>query len=259
VRGSRVATATAFAVLATLAPVLLLSSPVQAEPQKLKVSRSAAGPWTDRLDTALFNGGGALVPDGSVTDTFYVKNDSPQAARAALSVPGGPERNDFERHLIVSAALGGLTSGMPLTDGADSDCTAYVSGPSIPARGVQEVDVTLHLDDVAGQVAQAQEADVGLVVTLSQVGPNGRTDICGAEEGADAAAGCADPSQVVLAVVGDDGCPEIKGEQTLDTAGDLPDTGAPLGTAAIAGLGLVCLGGGALLLVVRRRRETDQA
>jgi LPXTG-motif cell wall-anchored protein len=259
VRRSRVATATAFAVLATLAPVLLLSSPSQAEPQKLKVSRSAAGPWTEQLDTALFDVGGALVPQDSVTDTFYVKNDSPQAARATLSVPGGPERNDLERHLIVSAELGGVTSGMPLTGGADPDCTAHVSGPSIPARGVQKVDVTLRLDDVMGQVAQAQEADVGLVVTLSQVGPNERTDICGAQEGAEPAAGCADPSQVVLAVVGDAGCPEIKGEQTLDMAGDLPATGAPPGTAAVAGLGLACLAGGALLLVVRRRRETDQA
>jgi LPXTG-motif cell wall-anchored protein len=174
-------------------------------------------------------------------------------------VPGGSERNDLERHLNVSAELGGVTSGTPLTDGADSDCTAYVSGPSIPARGVQRVDVTLHLDVVAGQVAQAQEADVGMVVTLSQVGPNGRTDICGAEEGANPAAGCADPSQVVLTVVGDDGCPEIKGEQTLDASGNLPETGAPLGTAAITGLGLACLAGGALLLVVRRRRETTQA
>lgn len=263
-RGSRIATATAVAVLATLAPVLLLSSPSQAEPQKLKVSRSATGPWSDHLTTALFDGGGAMVPADSVTDTFYVRNDSPQAARATLSVPHHPARNGLERHLAVSAVLGGATSGVPLTGGTGSDCTAHVSGPRIPAGGVQEVAVTLHLDDVEGQVAMGQRADLGLVVTLSQVGPNQQTDICGAEDGAEPNAGCVDPSLAVVAVVGDGGCPEIKGEQIkgeqiLDAAGDLPDTGAPPGAGTLAGLGLACVAGGALLLVVRRRRETDEA
>jgi LPXTG-motif cell wall-anchored protein len=245
-------------VLATLVPVLLLSSPSHADPQKLKVSRSATGPWSDNLSSALFDGTGAMVPTDAVTDTFYVKNDSPQAARATLSVPSGLGRNDLERHLVISADLGGVTSAVPLTDGADSDCTAHVSGPSIAARGVQKVDVALRFDDVPGRVAQAQAANVGLIVTLSQVGPNERTDICGAEEGTRPAAGCADPSQVVVAVVGDGGCPEVKGERAQDAAADLPDTGAPLGTGALTGVGLACLAGGALLLVVRRRRETGE-
>lgn len=258
-RARRVATATVFAVLATLAPVLLLSSPSQAEPQKLQVGRSATGPWSDHLATALFEGGGAMVPADSVTDTFYVRNGSQQPARATLSVLDRPARNDLERHLTVSTELGGGTSRVPLTGGLGPACKAQVSGPSIPAGGVQEVGVTLRFDDVTGQVAMDQQADVGLVVTLSQVGPTGRTDICGAEEGADPPAGCADPSQAVVAVVGDGGCPDVQGEESADVAGDLPDTGAPRSAEAVAVLGVACLAAGALLLVVRRRRETDQA
>jgi LPXTG-motif cell wall-anchored protein len=257
VRATRVATATAFAVLATLAPVLLLSSPSQAEPQKLKVSRSATGPWTDHLSTALFDGDGPLVPTDSVTDTFYVRNDSQQAARATLTVVDRPAGNDLERHLTVATELGDVTTDLSPGTRPKSECKAYVSGRSIPAGGVQEIGVTLRMDDVAGQVAMGQEADLGFVVTLSQVGPTGKTDICGAEEGAGPPADCASPTQAVVAVVGRGGCPEIKGEETVDTAGVLPDTGAPRSSGTVAGIGLACLAGGALLLVVRRRRETD--
>jgi LPXTG-motif cell wall-anchored protein len=255
VRATRVATAGAVAAVATLAPVLLLSSPSQAEPQRLKVSTSATGPWSDHLATALFDGAGAFVPQDSVTDTFYVKNDSHQPARATLTVLDRAAGNDFERGLAFTASIGGVTSDAPVVVDTTTSCRAYVSGPRIPPGGVQEVGVTLEFGDVTGKVAMGQQAGLAFVVTLSQVTPAGDIDICGAEEDAGPPAECTDPSRVVVAMAGGGDCTQVKGEQELDPAGDLPDTGASAGAGGLAGLGLACLAGGVLLLV-RRRLET---
>ena len=247
-KARRLATATAFSALVTLLPVLLLSSPSQAEPQRLKVGRSVSGPWSEHLATALFHGVGPLVPRDAVTRTFSVRNDSRQAARASLTVLDRSASDELGRHLAVTARLGEVTADADPATG----CTAHVVGPSIPAGGVQEVGVTLAFDDVTGQVAMANEADLDLVVSLTQAGPAGRVDVCGAEQGTDPT-GCADGAQSLVAVLGSTGCPDVKGAQAVDGADSLPDTGAPSSAGALGGLGVALFASGVLLLVVRRR------
>jgi LPXTG-motif cell wall-anchored protein len=254
-RWRRVRTATAIAVVATLAPVLLLSSPSHAEAQRLQVGTSANGPWSDRLAAALFDDVGPLVPRDVVTRTFYLRNGSRQAARPTLALADRSADDELAQHLTVTAAVGAVSSDVEPAGGPGSGCTALVTGAGIPAGGVQEVAVTLRLDDMAGQVAMNQRTDLDLVVTLSEVGPTGRVDVCGAEDARPDPAGCPGGARSVVTVLGAAGCPDVKGAQAVHATGTLADTGAPRGAGTLAGVGLGLVGGGVLLLAVRRRRE----
>lgn len=253
---TRIATAVGVVLLTALLSALLVSSPSQAEPKKLKVSSSATGPWSDHLTTPLFEGDGPFVPADAVPDRFYLKNDSQQPARATLAVVNRGSSNAFAQALSFTTDIGGVRSTVPVYADSKTKCKTYVTGPSIPAGGVQPVDVTLNFGDVAGQVAMNEQAGVSFVLTLSQVGPKGKVDICGVQARAEPATACAGATNTVVAVLGTATCPQVKGVQASRAAagGTLAATGAPRGVGTLGALGVALLAGGAGLLVVRRRR-----
>ena len=255
---TRIATAVGIVLLAALMSALLISSPSQAEPKKLKVSSTATGPWADHLTTPLFEGDGPFEPADVVPDRFYLKNSSNQPARATLAVVDRGASNAFEQNVSFTTDIGGVTSTVPVFVDSRTKCKTYVTGPSIPAGGVQPVDVTLNVADVTGQVAMNEQASVDFVLTLSQVGPKGKVDICGAQATAEPYTECASKNNTVVTVLGAATCPQIKGvEATRAAGGTLATTGAPRGAGTLGALGLALLTGGAGLLVVRRRRAAD--
>ena len=252
---TRIATAVGVVLLTALMSALLIPSPSQAEPKKLKVSSTATGPWSDHLTTPLFEGDGPFVPADAVPDRFYLKNSSNQPARATLAVVDRGATNAFEQNVTFTTDIGGVTSTVPVLK---TKCKTYVTGPSIPAGGVQPVDVTLNFADVTGQVAMNEQASVDFVLTLSQVGPKGKVDICGAQAMAEPYTECASKNKTVVTVLGVASCPQVKGvEASRADGGTLATTGAPRGAGTLGALGLALLAGGAGILGVRRRRAAD--
>lgn len=264
-RTTKSAVAVGLVLLIGLVGALLMSSPTQAEPKKLKVSSSEAGPWGDNLTRPLFENLGPFVPMDSVPDRFFVKNNSNQPARATLAVIDRGAGNEFEQLLSFTASVGGETTEIPAFVDSKKKCKTYVTGDSIAPGAVQPVDVTLNFADTDGQVAMDQTASVEFVLTLSQVGPKGKVDICGVQAVAEPYELCSQPRSAVVNVLGRSSCAQVKGVAAFAdpgagsgpdgvAAGTLAGTGAPRDVATLLGIATVLLGSGALLLVVRRRR-----
>ncbi|MGA9746609.1 MAG: LPXTG cell wall anchor domain-containing protein [Nocardioides sp.] len=242
-------------LLTVLLSALLVTPSVAAERERLQVGASAEGPWLDNLDAPLFADAGPLVPSDSVPQRFYLRNSSARSARATLAVVGDGSWNTLEQHLWFDTSVGGVRSRVPVAVDDVTTCATYTTGPSIPAGGVQPVDVVLRFDDVPHQSAMREQAEVDFVLTLSQIGADGTVDICGTEAIADEGPACDGPDSVVVTVAGEATCPAVEGTEA--TVGTLADTGAPRDAGTLALLGVVLVAGGAGLLVVRRRGQAD--
>jgi hypothetical protein len=155
-------------VAAALAAALLSTSPSAAAPQRLLVSNDGST-WSQNLTTPLFGELGPFVPQDDVTDSFYVKNNSNQPARATFRVYKDADLNDFERNLTFTYTVGTTGTEEPVVIGRQNKCKAYVTGPTIKPGESQPINVSLKFVDVAEQVAMVQSANVYMVVTLFQV------------------------------------------------------------------------------------------
>lgn len=165
----------ALALVAALLGVLSLGTPAYADQRKLKLAASAAGPFGDHLTTPLFEG--TFVP-GSVTSSFYVKNNSPQTARATIALVDKVPENDFESALSFNASVDG-TAGTPVPlaqDKKKNQCRTLVTGPTMDGGAVQRIDVSMLVADSA---PMDETASFSFVVTLSQVSKKGKVDVCG--------------------------------------------------------------------------------
>jgi hypothetical protein len=258
------------AVLATLLAVvtamLLTAQPTQADPKKLLVSNDGST-WGDNLATPLFGDLGPLVPQDSRTSTFFLKNDSKQPARATLAVVDRGPANDFTDHLSFTYDVAGTTTPVPVAVAQKPKCKTYVTGPSIAPGGTQAVNVGVSFDDVTGQTAMDETSTVDFVLTLSQVGPNGRVDICGEQALAQPYQECKNPALQVVTVIGKPTCAEVLGTEAMAggkqgtsagaTTGEsvLAATGAPRSTSTLLPLAVGLLAAGAGLMAVRCRRE----
>ena len=252
-------TLTAFAALTALAMlVLVLGAPSQADPKKLLVSNAAIGPFQNNLAHPLFEGSGPFVPLDQVSNAFYVKNNSSQPARVTVQVVNRGATNDFERALTFDVNILGTQSSSSTPETGSPGCHLVTTGPNIAPGGVQKVDVGLAVADLQQQIGMDQAASLDFVVTLSQVGPKGQIQVCGAQataqpvevKGEQATVGeCA--KNVVVTVAGQPTC-----VPTAVDAGLSYDE--PRSPAEVAGLALLLMGGGAALMWWgnhRRRRE----
>ncbi len=172
--------AAGFLVVAVVALLVgLLSSPSQAEPKKLLVSNAAHGPFRDNLATPLFDDDGPFVPLDEASSTFYVKNNSKQAARATLAIVNRGGTNEFEDALTFDVDIDGTTTTSTVPAPGSPGCSLVLTGPSIAPGGVQGIDLSLAVADLQDQVGTDQAASLDFVVTLSQVGPQGQVKVCG--------------------------------------------------------------------------------
>jgi hypothetical protein len=257
-------TLAAFAALAALAMlVLVLGSPSQADPKKLLVGNSAAGPFQNNLAHPLFDGKGPFVPLDLSTSSFWVKNNTKQTARLTVAVVNRGSTNAFEQALSFNVNVQGTQSNGMVPDPNSPGCSLVTTGPNIAPGAVQKVDVGLAVADLQQQIGQDQAASLDFVVTLSQVGPKGQIQVCGAQataqpievKGEQATAGqqaqCA--KDVVVTVAGKPTC-----VPTAVDAGVSYDE--PRSPAEVAVLALLLLGGGAgLVLWGNRRRRPEEA
>jgi hypothetical protein len=250
-------------LLAAVSAALLTASPSQADPKKLQVSSTgAAKSWSDNLETPLFEGKGPFVPRDRETATFWLKNNSQQPARATLAVVNRGSLNDFEQALTFDYQVGTTgTTAVPVYVDSKTKCKTYVTGRSIAPGESQQVDVTLNFADAEGQSAQGQQATVDFVLTLNQVGPKGKVDVCGVQAFAEPYTECKAPNAAVVTLIGKQTCPVVKGVEAVAGSGAgtevLGATGAArsLGTVLIVGFAALVTGAG--LIAVRRRPDED--
>lgn len=258
-------TLAAFAALIALAMlVLVLGSPSQADPKKLLVANSASGPYQSNLAHPLFDGKGPFVPLDESTSSFWVKNNTKQIARLTVAVVNRGGTNEFEQALSFNVDIQGTQSSGMVTDPSNPSCQLVTTGPNIGPGATQKVDVGLAVADLQQQVGQSQAASLDFVVTLSQVGPKGQVQVCGAQataqpievKGEQATAGAGQQGQcaknIVVTVAGKPTC-----VPTAVDAGVSYDE--PRSPAEVAGLALLLLGGGAGLVVWGNRRRRDES
>ncbi len=229
----------AIALVVALLGLLGLNAPAYAEQKKLKLATSAAGPFGDHLTAPLFTG--TYVP-GSATGSFYVKNSSPQTARATIALVEKAPVNDFERALSFSASVGG-TSGTAVPffeDRKKNQCRTIVTGPTMAGGAVQRIDVAMHVADGA---PLDQHASFSFVVTLSQVTNKGKVDVCGPQS----------PGDTTARVTGEGSAAQEPAPVLKQGAG-----GRALPNVVGASLALVAAGGGLFLAALRRRRRTAE-
>ena len=253
-------TLSALAVLAALAMlILVVSSPSQADPKKLLVSNSSNGPFQNNLATPLFQGSGPFVPLDQASNAFYVKNNSPQPARVTVQVVNRDDTNDFEKALTFNINIQGTQSSSSVPDPGNKGCSLVTTGPNIAPGGVQKVDVGVAVADLQQQIGMDQAASLDFVVTLSQVGPKGQIQVCGAQataqpvevKGEQATAGeCA--KNVVVTVAGRPTCVPT----SVDAGLSYDEQRSP---AEVAGLGILLIGGGATLMWWGNRRRRREA
>lgn len=235
--------ALATAILAALLTVVL-GAPAHADPDRLRLSLSQSGPFTESLSTPLFSG--SYVP-GTAASSFYVKNDSSSTTRATISVAPKSSYNAFEAALRFRASVGGQQGDVdvPLyVDKKKSQCRTIVTGPTINPGGVQKIDVTMLIDQAFPQPSSQQTASFSFVVTLSQVTNKGKVDVCGPQS----------PG----------GSVQVLGAQAkaASTSGARPVqelSASPRGSTFVAGTAVAFLVSGGLLLLfaVGRRRRTE--
>jgi hypothetical protein len=254
----------AFAVLTALGMlVLVLTAPSQADPKKLLVANSATGPFQTNLAHPLFEGSGPFVPLDQVSNAFYVKNNSSQPARVTVQVVNRGTTNDFEGALTFDVNISGTQSTGSAPETGSPGCHLVTTGPNIAPGAVQKVDVGLAVADLQQQIGMDQAASLDFVVTLSQVGPKGQIQVCGAQataqpaevKGEQATAGqqgqCA--KNVVVTVAGQPTCVPTAVDAGLSY--DEPRSPAEVGSLAI----LLMCGGATLMWWGNRRRRRDDA
>ena len=276
---ARRATAAGFLVVVAVALLVgLLSPPSQAEPKQLLVSDAANGPFRDNLATPLFDDDGPFVPQDEVSSTFYLKNNSQQAARSTLAIVNRGGTSEFEDALTFDVDIDGTTTTSTVPAPGSPGCSLVVTGPSIAPGGVQGIDLSLAVADLREQVGMGQAASLDFVVTLSEVFPRGQVKVCGEQataqpevEGAratgnDEGNGTGNGSggdggdcerDVVVTVAGPPTCVPT----AVDAGGTAPfGGGEPRGPQVVTGLTLVVAGAGAGMVGwLSRRRRTQVA
>ena len=234
------ATLTALAALLTMVG---LGAPAHADPDRLRLSLSQSGPFTESLSTPLFSG--SYVP-GTAASSFYVKNDSSSTTRATISVAPKSSYNAFEAALRFRASVGGQQGDVdvPLyVDKKKNQCRTIVTGPTINPGGVQKVDVTMLIDQAFPQPSSQQTASFSFVVTLSQVTNKGKVDVCGPQS----------PGGQSAQVVG------AQSASIKPVSSELAPGSDGRGSGSVAGLAAGVLAAGALLLLGARRKRRDHA
>lgn len=242
---TRTSRAVAIALLAALLNVVALGAPAHADPDRLRLSLSQTGPFTESLSTPLFSG--SYVP-GTATSTFFVKNDSPSTTRATLSLAPKSSYNAFEQALSFTASVGGVNgTRVPLYEDTRKHlCRTLVTGPTIAPGGVQEIDVSMIVDSNFPQPVTTQTASFSFVVALSQVTSKGKVDVCGPQS----------PGGQSEQVLGT----QSMSVQPMSSELAPASSGAVRGVGFVAGLATGVLGAGVLLLLgARRRRRLDDA
>ncbi len=229
-----------------------------------------------------------LIPGGTSTGVFYVKNDTGRGAELRISVAGASSASvTLLDELRLQAATPATPDSTPVSLSSDSSCIPLLTGELLHSDQVTVVRITLAMDADAGNVDQGQDANAGLVVSLTDpTAPDSAESDCTdgggipllpepsplphSEPDEDRPVSettdmvpPVDAPQPTAAAEPEDTDPNATGEtppaaETPPTAGDLPPVASASGVPLpLLGTGGLALGAGAFLLARRRRRRAD--
>ena len=136
----RVAAVVALIVVATGVGV---ASPAQAAPKPIGLSIDGTT-YTDQLTTSLF-AGALIVPGGTITRSFWVKNRTAFAGNLAVAVQDVTGANGAMIAALSLRADSGTQNGAYVGFSSVNPCRSLLSALNMPAGDETRVDVTLKL------------------------------------------------------------------------------------------------------------------
>lgn len=164
--------------------LLLLSfghpASARSAPDELRLSLDGRT-WRPQLDVVLFDLPRVWVPGDTATVSIWAQNASEDPARLSIGLIG----SDAPNLLDVEGASLHVSTGDRARTVTTSKETRLVSEDPLDGGEDTRVDITFTLADSVGNEAQDQQADIGLLVTLTQHGdepgdtPGGRLPTTG--------------------------------------------------------------------------------
>jgi hypothetical protein len=156
------------ATLGALVPMLAVPAAVAADAPGAALISLDGTSFERSLQGGIFPSGTVLVPGGTVTGTFYVKNDSDRAADLRISVAGASSASaTFIDALTLQAATPASPDAAPVPLSSDTDCISLFSGELLRSNQVTAVQITLAMDADADNNDQGADAAAALVVALT--------------------------------------------------------------------------------------------
>lgn len=161
----RIATGVGALVLVAASIAAIGVLPARAASSGISLSLDGIG-YAPTIGSPLF-GSSRLVPNDSVTRSFWVRNDAPAAGYLRLTLRDPSTTNlDFADALSLRADLVGWP-GETVALQAARPCSRLSEGPVIAAGTAARVDLTAALGDLDGSHGQGGGASFTIVVSLS--------------------------------------------------------------------------------------------
>lgn len=261
-RWSAVALTTGAAAALVIGGAALPASADTAAPIEILVSNDGVH-FAPTLTDNLFLGADHLIPGGSVTETFWVKNPTAAAAAMRISATEVHSSNPAYAALLTLSTWdsgSGETAEQDL--GAVEGCDILVPSQQVGAGETVKVTLALTLDSaVTGTTGQGETADVGVRVAMRD-----------AAVGAFPPSACGDGGIILPPTTKPDPDPTATptpkpttapsstttpAPAAVGTKKDLAGTGADANTPLLIG-GALLLGGGMFFVVRRFRRGADK-
>lgn len=191
--------------------------------------------FASNLSSGLFDSYGALVPNGSMRASLWIRNPSDQPAVVRVSLRAGAGASaGLSDYLTLRVSTPADPSAQAVSVAGDAECAVLAPVQSLAAGATLRADLTIDMMDVTGLTAQNQSADLGIVIAVrdSVAGPFSHS-------------ACSDDG-VLITMLGV--------SPTAPAA--LPDTGTDLPVFALIWGGLL-LGLGSVLVTRRRRNRPE--
>jgi hypothetical protein len=124
--------------------------------------------WSGSLSAPLFASTPQLVPMGSQSASFWVRNSAADDGYLRLTVENlSWSGSHYASALSMAASVPDVT-GSPLTLGSSSGCIVLLEGVLLPAGQAVKVTTTLALGDLNGTTGQSGAAGMDIGVMLEQ-------------------------------------------------------------------------------------------
>jgi hypothetical protein len=158
-------------VLALIALVVMGTMPVGALSAQAAVDPLVVSPdgtsYANNLPTSLF-AGALIVPGKSITRTFWVKNQSTETGNLAVALRDITGTDGNLLAALSIRAVAGPTTGTTKQFSAANPCISLVSGVTLAAGAVMQVDVRLSLSSsLSGKTSQGSIGGFKIPLTLT--------------------------------------------------------------------------------------------
>lgn len=157
--------ALAVAVAAAVLVAVLVAPARVAATGELQLSRDGLS-WADRLDEPLFDDSVSLVPGGTATAVFHVRNASDGGAELRLAATAVDAAGFDAAQLRIELAVSPSAAAASRTFAAARSTPDFGIAEPMAAGTSRLVTVTVHLDATAGNDAQRRSFSFALEIRL---------------------------------------------------------------------------------------------